>query len=671
MISYYLKIRNTIILLFFLFIANNIFALTKDTLRIGAGLKHPPFHYVNEEGDLVGFTVDLIKEVMHRLEQPYTLKAKKWELIQADYKSGQIDLLLDAEPFTSIDSISLYSYTISYNKLTVFTLKDSGIKTLEDLEDLPVGIWRSAVESVDFSKYVLLNRPFNFYLKFESLVSSLKNKYNAAIICPYNTFFFYEKQFGLKDQISVVTQLQDLSSNVLAVHKKDNLLMHRINEVLFELKSEGIFDQLEKRWLLPFKQEKGGVSYWTLLVLFFVIILFITTYPRLLKLLRISRKERINEAKFFEHVIRNINYPIYVKDVEKNNECIFWNKAAQENFGQAKGQNIDVVLGAKQAEQVEAIDKKLYETGKTYVGYEQIVTLRGQRHDTQVIKTIVTEGKRKYLLVVRGITTDLVKARKKAENEGRLMSSFLANMSHEIRTPLNAIVGFSELLTEITDSLEKKEYINIIHNNTQLMLKLVGDIINLSTYDSGNMDIASEWIDMNLFLEDLRTTYERELKEVKKEKKIRFILDQPYAVFRIKSDRNLWMQIATNLLNNAVKYTYSGYIRLGCVFHEGQLILYVQDTGIGIAKENITKVFSRYTRFDRVARGHGLGMAICEAIMKSVDGSMHVISKKAEGSIFLAKASFESDVVKKENYDWTPINQLFKQIQEGKIDNEK
>jgi signal transduction histidine kinase/ABC-type amino acid transport substrate-binding protein len=643
--------------------------MKQDTLCIGTVPAYAPYQYLDEQQQLKGLTIELIQEVMQHLEMPYKFKilnAQNW--IQ-QFQDNQVDILLDAKYFGVLKGKALFSYPISYNNLGVFCLKGRSITKIEDLDALPIGIWDICIKTVDLVQQVLPNKTCKKYASFKELVEALRKGEVKAVICPYYTFYFYKDRLKDKFRWQEVTKLHLPSENAFAVHLEDSFLIRRINAKLFELKNEGTFDAIESKYL-DVLEEENKIPLSMIFVFFFILLFFIIAYPQLLKLLRRRRTERIEKAQFFEHIIKNINYPIYVKDVENNNQCVFWNKAAQEHFGDAKNKNIDAVFGEQQAHKIEALEQRLYRKNKSYVGYEQVVTVSGQKHDTQVIKTWANDGYKDYLLVVRGIITNLVDARKKAEKEGQLISSFLANMSHEIRTPLNAIVGFSELLTENNDPEEQKEYINIVRTNTQLMLKLVGDIIHLSTYDSGNISLNKEWIDMNLFLEDMRTTYLHQLKEANKHQQIKLVVDQPYDLFRIRSDKNLWMQVVTNLLNNAVKYTQEGEIRLGSVFYKGEIILYVKDTGVGIAPENLSKVFSRYTRFDKEEQGHGLGMAICSAIMKNVEGSIQVISRPNKGSIFWVKVSFKSHVVKKERYDWSPINDVFRQIRNQAIKDE-
>lgn len=228
------------------------------------------------------------------------------------------------------------------------------------------------------------------------------------------------------------------------------------------------------------------------------------------------------------------------------------------------------------------------------------------------------------------IELELREAKARAEQSDKLKSAFLANMSHEIRTPLNAIVGFSDLLMN-TDELEDREdYMRIINNNTELLLKLISDILDLSKIESGAIELKYEEFDLSHYFDDLTTS----MKQRATKPGVQLIDRNPYEKCIVRLDRNRIAQIMTNYVTNAIKYTPQGFIEMGYEAVDKGIRFYVKDTGIGIADEKKCKVFQRFEKLDEFAQGTGLGLSICKAIAESMGGSVGFDSKYNEGSLF-------------------------------------
>ncbi len=184
----------------------------------------------------------------------------------------------------------------------------------------------------------------------------------------------------------------------------------------------------------------------------------------------------------------------------------------------------------------------------------------------------------------------LKELKEKAELSDRLKSAFLANMSHEIRTPLNAIVGFSELMVTCDDPEEKKEYINIIQSNNELLLRLINDILDLSKIESGIIERRKENFNLAKVCNELFVTIQAKMTNPNVELR----LDGPNSECWVLLDRNRLKQVWMNFLTNAVKCTKSGYIKMGYGIEREGLRIYVEDTGIGIPDDLHDKVFTPF-----------------------------------------------------------------------------
>lgn len=225
----------------------------------------------------------------------------------------------------------------------------------------------------------------------------------------------------------------------------------------------------------------------------------------------------------------------------------------------------------------------------------------------------------------------LIIARDKAEELDRLKSAFLANMSHEIRTPLNAIVGFSSILADTEEQEEKEEYINIIENNNTLLLQLVGDILELSKIESGTLEFVFSDLDLNALFKEIEES--AQLRQKNEAVPIRYIPEMPDCTVNI--ERNRLTQVMTNMLNNAMKFTYSGSVTFGYRLKDtDSLYFYVTDTGCGIEEDKKDTVFGRFVKLDSFSQGTGLGLSICQSVVENLGGSIGVESEPGKGSTF-------------------------------------
>lgn len=224
----------------------------------------------------------------------------------------------------------------------------------------------------------------------------------------------------------------------------------------------------------------------------------------------------------------------------------------------------------------------------------------------------------------------LIAARDKAEELDRLKSAFLANMSHEIRTPLNAIVGFSSLLTETEDMKDHKQYMAIVQENTELLLQLISDILDLSKMESGAFEFVKSDTDVNLLCSEIIRSL-----RMKVPAGVELVFEECLPGCHVWADKNRLNQVISNFINNALKFTFSGSITLGYYRQtDGYLRFYVRDTGMGIPKNKIKTVFDRFVKLNSFVHGTGLGLSICKSLVEQMGGTIGVESEEGEGSCF-------------------------------------
>ncbi len=224
----------------------------------------------------------------------------------------------------------------------------------------------------------------------------------------------------------------------------------------------------------------------------------------------------------------------------------------------------------------------------------------------------------------------LIEARNRAEESDRLKTAFLANMSHEIRTPLNAIVGFTSVLPDVADPEERKMLLNLVQENTQKLLVIIDDVVNISKVEAGKEELTISSFDLCTTLSDLVGQYAGKVKEG-------VLLTTQFACTpqNIMTDRNRFLEIMKHLISNAVKFTQQGGIIIGFEAPASGLIhIFVSDTGIGIAKDQQERIFERFYKVDEFVPGAGLGLSICRTTAYSLGGSVTVESVPGQGSTF-------------------------------------
>lgn len=225
----------------------------------------------------------------------------------------------------------------------------------------------------------------------------------------------------------------------------------------------------------------------------------------------------------------------------------------------------------------------------------------------------------------------LVVALRKAEESDRLKSAFLANMSHEIRTPLNAIVGFSGVIVEVDSKEERAEFAELIQRNSDLLLQLISDILDVSKIEAGVLDITLGTVEALEICTNVVASLQSKCKLG-----VRLFLSEQVVPMTLHTDPNRLLQILINLVNNAIKFTPNGSIEVGYFScNDGEDIeFFVKDTGMGLSQDKLSAIFERFTKLNLYVEGTGLGLSICKTIVEMLGGEIGVESEEGVGSRF-------------------------------------
>ena len=358
---------------------------------------------------------------------------------------------------------------------------------------------------------------------------------------------------------------------------------------------------------------------------------------------RIEREHKIYELnQLMETILNNIPVYLFVKDTGNGFRYLYWNKELEKSSSIPASVVVgktdeEIFPDQKDAEKFRQDDLQLLKDQKMIEFEEDYLTASGERRKVRTIKTLTPlEGKKPLLIGIswditqqKATEVELIKARNKAEESDKLKSAFLANMSHEIRTPLNAIVGFSKLLGETDDPIEKEQFCDIIDKNTDLLLQLINDILDLSKIEAGMLEFNTKNISINQLCQGIYNTF-----FLRMPSNVQLVYDPIPEEINLFTDGNRLAQVLSNLLNNARKFTEKGEIRFGFRPRGEWIEFYVRDTGLGISKENIDKIFTRFVKLNSFIQGTGLGLSICKMIIEKLGGNIRVTSQENKGTEF-------------------------------------
>ena len=278
----------------------------------------------------------------------------------------------------------------------------------------------------------------------------------------------------------------------------------------------------------------------------------------------------------------------------------------------------------------------------------KIVLIKGEEGEEDLVLFIMRDiSERKQSI------KELERAKERAVESDKLKSAFLANMSHEIRTPMNSIIGFSNLLNRSDLGNEEKElYVNRIVSNSESLLTLITDIIDLAKIKSGQVAINYGRILLSKLISEMKQHACDEARRLQKEN-LEIITKVEVGECVVEADVLRLTQVLKNLINNAIKFTAEGSVEIGCKLDGSgkNVVLYVRDTGIGIAPEHFDVIFDQFRQVDgsntRKFGGTGLGLAICHNLVKLMEGRIWVESELGKGSLFQVELPLLAPGIKK------------------------
>ena len=349
-----------------------------------------------------------------------------------------------------------------------------------------------------------------------------------------------------------------------------------------------------------------------------------------------------NDINLLSHAVNNAGE--YIFAVDSNGYLILGNRMFRKSMGISMDTEITSVSIWETLPIIESQDKwnwvlEMLKAGNLEQGI--VLTRPLQRYpevlaiEVKAFEITGDDGEETYWFFGRDISESVEAARKlkaakeQAERSEYLKTSFLANISHEIRTPLNAIVGFSQLMAEVESPEDKAEFCRIIQENNDRLLHLVNELLDLSKIEANMVKFDLQPIGMN---ELLKTVYDSFILRCPPE--VQLVNESLKTEHYIYADKNRTVQIISNLIDNALKYTKHGHIRIGYKMKGKFVEIYTADTGIGIKPELVDTIFNRFVKADENVHGTGLGLSISKMLVEKMGGEISVTSELGKGTTF-------------------------------------
>ncbi len=641
--------------------AANIADPTPREVIAGVPRSWPPQYGVDENGDPIGFAIDIMEEIAARagLRVGYRVMDSFAEVSEA-MNAGQIDLI----PNSGItpDRAAKYDFTAPVEAfvVSIFVRGDTpDIRGADHLRGHKVGV-------VEFNIGQRLMRDRDdlelvVYRDAETALFNLVAGHVDAVVFPQPVFWNLARQIGIEDHIEVVGAPLTEVKRGIRVQKGETELLAALNQAVNDFVGTPAYQAIYVKW---YGRPEPFWTVWRVLaaastaVLLVLIAMAWWRYHSIVKLnreLRASIAERGSTERalrkseeLFKAFIEHSPTKIHIKDAD--GRYILINKLSEELFGQtneeARGKTSHDIFPKDVADAFAAHDRAVVESGQA-ITQEEEFRRGGKAHTFLTVKFPIKDSTAK-VVTVGSVGTDIterklaerciLEAKEEAELAKRAMSEFLANMSHELRTPLNAIIGFAEVIqNEILGpggSSKYREYATDIGVSGQHLLELINDILDLSKIESGTVELREEHIDV---LEVARSSILL-LKARAQSGSVSLEQHLPKALPELWADRRRVKQILVNLLSNAVKFTPPGGRVSIKVWHNPDTghVFQVADTGIGMAPQAIRKALAPFQQIDsqlnRKYEGSGLGLPLAKSLVELHRGTLELQSKVGTGT---------------------------------------
>lgn len=617
-----------------------------DSLVIKVYNNFYPYSFIDDSGKIDGFFVDFFSEVMERLNVNYKFQISDWRVIGDNEKNESVDIYSGVMYLENPKgNISLgFPYSDMLLDMNIVTYSKKGIVDLKNIynsdlliEDKFFDVFFSKklfpnskivrVENVDEALEMLSQEKYDFFISYSNFIrQTILNKKR-------HTFF------------TVSSFPSEILRFTYAVSNERIDLLEKINLVYLDMLDDGFYDSILFKWGIHPEWKILPINYRIIIIeiSFFLMTLILTLVSVRIQI-KIDKKDTLFKKVMTRLILNSMPLIITVVENKKDGKSKYMNKKALEFF---RDQNNDKSKELYDESKYDIFKKRIkgLEENENFIRFQKRVEYKGgMKKDFLIQQSIVWYGKESFIFSLYTDITEQIVLNEKAIEDNRRKSEFLESMSHEIRTPLNAIVGFSDLLVEAESQEETKLANDIIEKNNDVLLKLINDILLISKLDSGVKNIPMRKLDFISFMEGIYETYRKKVKE-----NVEFIVDYDYSLLEIETDKKYLENLIKNIVDNAIKFTEKGSVKINFYVKNDLLFFFIKDTGSGIKKERIASIFNRFEKEDVFKNGIGLGMSISDAIVKMFKGKIGVASDIGKGTLVWFEIRVKSNYVIKDN----------------------
>ena len=644
-------------------------AAAQQTVRVGV-YDNPPKVAIDETGAASGLYPALLEHIAAEEGWVIEYVLGTWTESMARLDRGEIDLMVDVA-YTAPRQ-ELYAFneeTVLVNWGTVYTRPGLKVLSLPELEGLRVAVMQGSTHTVDPGGIIDLAERFgirctfverdNYTEVFQALASA------QADVGVVNRVFglTFEAEFGV-ERTPIVFNPIELRFALPPDGPLTPLLISRIDRRLGEYKEDPdsvYYRELEEHllvtprrqtvirwppWVLP-----GLLAAGAIIAVLLVAVLMVRREAR--RRARAEEAHRRSEERF-ELAMRGATDGLW--DWNLLTDEVYYSPRWAYMLGYDADElepKIEAFRGllhpedrerllraeseylAGKSDRYQAEFRMLHRDGVYITVLSRAFLVRDEDgKPTRVVGTHLDISEREYA------AQQLEEAKEKAEAADRLKSAFLATMSHELRTPLNSIIGFTGiLLQELAGPLtaEQAKQLGMVQSSARHLLDLINDVLDISKIEADQLEVVTEPFD----LPDLIRETANAARPMAVEKGLALRVDIAPEVGVIRSDRRRVGQIVMNLLSNAIKFTETGSVRVGCVEDGANVVIAVEDTGIGISEGDLAKLFVPFQQIDtgltRKYEGTGLGLSISRRLSEKMGGTIDVESEPGRGSLFTVR----------------------------------
>ncbi|WP_072681489.1 transporter substrate-binding domain-containing protein [Arcobacter sp. LA11] len=653
-------------------------------IKISGDTFWPPYSFLDKDGKYVGMVPDLVSIITKKINLDIEYKNKEnWADTIAAMKNKELDMI-DAISYSK-SRAEFMNFSTKYFAAEIVIIanknNDKYVNSLMSIKNKKI----ATVKGYSVIERILNDYPsFPKLVEIESPLEGLKELSNSQIdyfILDIPSFEYYSKAYSLSNLkiVGPTGYTYEYGFGILKEHKE---LTSIINKLLKNI-SVDKKDEIYRKWIkVDYEQKIDYDLIWKIVLVAFFI-LFGTLYWNRKLQSEIEEKEeaqkKLSDSRDFVSAIMNSQMDIIVvtdgkeikqvnqsflnflkiknlSEFKKNHKCIcdLFDTSDEKNF-LIPVRNDETWIDEVLSDSLKVHKAKIVMNDEEYI----FKVVASKIKNSSVLKTAVFHD----ITEVENLHKDLVKAKDIALSAAKHKSEFLANMSHEIRTPMNSVIGFTELLDKEIDNPVQKDYLQSIKRGGNALLGIINDILDLSKIEAGKLDIKKESINPKNLIGEVESIFHSKI--ISKNITFTIEIDENIPDFIIIDSIRI-RQVLFNLIGNAIKFTEKGTIKLKVenlykdeIKSKIDLIISVEDTGIGIDKKDLKNVFKSFEQSDQDDAkygGTGLGLAICSKLVSMMNGEIEVESKKGVGSIFRFRL-----------YD-IPVSSLGEQITAKKLD---